>query len=73
MGGTFDRLVAQGHEVHVAYQTSGNIAVSNEDAIRFLEVTQDLLQSDKSKKVENLKQEFKEMNPQHPKPRGIWS
>ena len=71
MGGTFDRLVAQGHEVHVAYQTSGNIAVSNEDAIRFLEVTQDLLQSDKSKKVENLKQEFNEMNPQHPTPRGI--
>jgi glucosamine-6-phosphate deaminase len=71
MGGTFDRLVAQGHEVHVAYQTSGNIAVSNEDAIRFLEVTQDLLQSDKSKKVEMVKQELNEMNPQHPTPRGI--
>lgn len=27
MGGTFARLVEQGHEVHVAYQTSGNIAV----------------------------------------------
>lgn len=27
MGGTFSRLVEQGHEVHVAYQTSGNIAV----------------------------------------------
>jgi len=24
MGGTFDRLVEQGHEVHIAYQTSGN-------------------------------------------------
>ena len=71
MGGTFDRLVDQGHEVHVAYQTSGNIAVSNEDAIRFLEVTQDLLKSDKSKKVEKLKQEFNEINPQHPIPRGI--
>ena len=71
MGGTFDRLVAQGHEVHVAYQTSGNIAVSNEDAIRFLEVTEDLLHSDTSKKVAQLKQEFKEMNPQQPTPRGI--
>jgi glucosamine-6-phosphate deaminase len=35
MGGTLIRLVDQGHEVHVAYQTSGNIAVFDEDAIRF--------------------------------------
>ncbi len=27
MGGTFARLVEQGHEVHVAYETSGSIAV----------------------------------------------
>ena len=32
MGGTFLRLVDQGHEVHVAYQVSGNIAVFDEDA-----------------------------------------
>ncbi|SED66428.1 glucosamine-6-phosphate deaminase [Tenacibaculum sp. MAR_2010_89] len=38
MGGTFDRLVEQGHEVHVAYQTSGNIAVSDDDALKFAEV-----------------------------------
>ena len=30
MGGTFERLVDQGHDVHVAYQTSGNIAVKDE-------------------------------------------
>eukprot|EP01132_Coremiostelium_polycephalum_P001472 gene1472-1856_t len=35
MGGTFIRLCDQGHEVHVAYQTSGNIAVWDDDAIRF--------------------------------------
>lgn len=35
MGGTLIRLVAQGHEVHVAYQTSGNIAVFDDDAISF--------------------------------------
>ena len=39
MGGTFDRLVAQGHEVHVAYQTSGNIAVSDEEALKFAEIS----------------------------------
>ncbi|GGZ85807.1 glucosamine-6-phosphate deaminase [Algibacter mikhailovii] len=42
MGGTFDRLVEQGHEVHIAYQTSGNIAVSDEEALKFAEITQNL-------------------------------
>ncbi len=37
MGGTFQRLVDQGHEVHVAYQTSGNIAVHDFDALRYAE------------------------------------
>ena len=39
MGGTFDRLVSQGHEVHVVYQTSGNIAVSDYEALKFAEVS----------------------------------
>ena len=43
MGGTFLRLVDQGHEVHVAYQTSGNIAVHDHDAFRFIDFTIDLL------------------------------
>ncbi len=42
MGGTFDRLVEQGHEVHIAYQTSGNIAVSDEEALKFAEIAQSL-------------------------------
>lgn len=42
MGGTFDRLVDQGHDVHVAYQTSGNIAVSNEEALKFAEISKAL-------------------------------
>jgi glucosamine-6-phosphate deaminase len=37
MGGTFQRLVDQGHDVHVAYQTSGNIAVHDFDALRYAE------------------------------------
>ncbi|WP_335966427.1 glucosamine-6-phosphate deaminase [Galbibacter sp. PAP.153] len=40
MGGTFSRLIEQGHEVHVAYQTSGNIAVTDEEALKFAEVAQ---------------------------------
>jgi glucosamine-6-phosphate deaminase len=41
MGGTFIRLVDQGHEVHVAYQTSGNIAVFDDDAVRFADFVRD--------------------------------
>jgi glucosamine-6-phosphate deaminase len=41
MGGTFIRLVDQGHEVHVAYQTSGNIAVFDAEALRFLDFASD--------------------------------
>lgn len=41
MGGTFQRLVDQGHDVHVAYQTSGNIAVSDDEALRFIDFVVD--------------------------------
>ena len=41
MGGTFQRLVDQGHEVHMAYQTSGNIAVADDEALRFIEFVKD--------------------------------
>lgn len=41
MGGTFQRLVDQGHDVHVAYQTSGNIAVADDEALRFAEFVVD--------------------------------
>ena len=37
MGGTFQRLHDQGNDVHVAYQTSGNIAVTDEFVTRFLD------------------------------------
>lgn len=39
MGGTFMRLHQQNHQVHVAYQTSGNIAVTDEFVTRFLDFT----------------------------------
>ncbi len=46
MGGTFDRLVEQGHDVHVVYQTSGNIAVSDHEALKFAEVMKDVFGHD---------------------------
>ena len=36
MGGTLKRLVDQKHDVHVAYETSGNIAVGDEDMMRYV-------------------------------------
>lgn len=41
MGGTLIRLCKQGHEVHVAYQTSGNIAVWDETALRHVDFVQE--------------------------------
>jgi glucosamine-6-phosphate deaminase len=43
MGGTIIRLVEQGHKVHVAYMTSGNIAVFDHDARRFVDYVDDFL------------------------------
>ena len=41
MGGTFIRLVDHGNDVHVAYQTSGNIAVFDDDVVRFADFAVD--------------------------------
>ncbi|MBP3942218.1 glucosamine-6-phosphate deaminase [Sphingobacteriaceae bacterium WQ 2009] len=41
MGGTFIRLADQGHNIHVAYQTSGNTAVWDDDVLRYLEFAED--------------------------------
>jgi len=50
MGGTLQRLVDQHHDVHVAYQTSGNIAVGDEDVVRIASLFRHLSQSlDKDK------------------------
>ncbi len=42
MGGTFKRLVDQHHDVHVTYQTSGNIAVGDEEVIRYVSFLEDV-------------------------------
>lgn len=45
MGGTLQRLADQNHDVHVAYQTSGNIAVGDEEVIRTVSLIKHLNQS----------------------------
>ena len=60
MGGTFARLIDQGHEVHVAYQTSGNIAVTDEEALKFIEVAENsfLKNQGNTDQLEGLKKSF---------------
>lgn len=63
MGGTFQRLHDQGHEVHVAYQTSGNIAVTDEFVTRFLDFAvgfEDMfgIDSKKSKEISKQAREY---------------
>lgn len=59
MGGTFIRLADQGHNVHVAYQTSGNSAVWDDDVVRYLEFAEDFakLIGFDDKKVQELYRE----------------
>jgi len=59
MGGTFIRLADQGHDVHVAYQTSGNIAVTDEFVTRFLDFVvgfEDIAGIDNERSSEILKE-----------------
>ncbi len=60
MGGTFDRLVEQGHEVHIAYQTSGNIAVSDTDALRYAEISKRICVSEEAQTIIDTIKEKKE-------------
>ncbi len=60
MGGTFDRLIEQGHEVHVVYQTSGNIAVSDTDALRYAEISKRIAPSEEAQKIIDSIKEKKE-------------
>lgn len=52
MGGTFQRLVDQNHDVHVAYQTSGNIAVGDEEVVRYVSLMKSLSDKYNKSKVE---------------------
>ncbi len=54
MGGTFIRLVEQGHDVHVAYQVSGNVAVHDDVVLQSIETSKELGYSDHFEEVKRL-------------------
>lgn len=61
MGGTLRRLVQQGHDVHVAYETSGNIAVGDEEVTRFMHFINGFNQIFDENKDEVIKKKYKEI------------
>ncbi|NGP88362.1 glucosamine-6-phosphate deaminase [Fodinibius halophilus] len=69
MGGTLIRLVEHDHEVHVAYQTSGNIAVFDDDVVRFVDFVSDyndtfgMEQEEADNMLKDIKQFINEKEP----------
>ena len=68
MGGTFIRLVQQGHNVHVAYETSGNVAVHDDVVLQNIDVAHELGFADEFAKVDSI---IKGKRPGEPEPREL--
>ena len=69
MGGTVARLSQHGHELHIAYQVSGNIAVFDHDVIRFLDFIReisDVYGFDSNKANETYHRVVEELKQKHP-------
>lgn len=65
MGGTLRRLVEQGHDVHVAYQVSGNIAVADYELLRPMLLMKNYLEENgdtSSETYKNLTQYLSELD-----------
>jgi len=54
MGGTFIRLVEHGHDVHVAYETSGNVAVHDDVVLQHIDTARELGFGDRYAEVEAI-------------------
>ena len=54
MGGTFHRLVQQGHDVHVAYETSGNVAVYDDVVLQNIDTARELGYGDRFEEIEKI-------------------
>ncbi|MBO7544328.1 MAG: glucosamine-6-phosphate deaminase [Bacteroidales bacterium] len=68
MGGTFIRLVSQGHDVHVAYETSGNVAVHDDVVLQHMDCAFQLGFADKFASVKAL---VDSKIPGEPEPRAL--
>lgn len=68
MGGTFIRLVEQGHDVHVAYETSGNVAVHDDVVYQIIDAARELGFGDRRQEVMDI---IKSRIPGEPEPRAL--
>lgn len=68
MGGTFIRLVEQGHDVHVAYETSGNVAVHDDVVLQHMDAAHELGFADKFDQVKEI---IASKKPGEPEPRAL--
>ena len=68
MGGTFIRLVEQGHDVHVAYETSGNVAVHDDVVLQHMDAANELGFGDRFDEVKAI---IESKKPGQPEPRAL--
>ncbi|MCM1502130.1 MAG: PIG-L family deacetylase [Bacteroidales bacterium] len=68
MGGTFIRLVEQGHDVHVAYETSGNVAVHDDVVLQHMDAAHELGFADEFERVKKI---VASKRPGEPEPREL--
>ena len=68
MGGTFIRLAEQGHDVHVAYQTSGNVAVHDDVVLQHMDAARELGFGDRFDEVKEI---IASKRPGEPEPRAL--
>ena len=68
MGGTFIRLTSQGHDVHVAYETSGNVAVHDDVVLQHMDAAFQLGFADKFEEAKAL---VESKRPGEPEPRAL--
>ena len=68
MGGTFIRLVEQGHDVHVAYETSGNVAVHDDVVLQHMDAANELGFGDRFDEVKEI---IASKKPGQPEPRAL--
>jgi len=68
MGGTFIRLVEQGHDVHVAYETSGNVAVHDDVVYQHIDAARELGYGDR---LDEVKKIIDSKVPGQPEPRAL--
>ena len=68
MGGTFIRLAEQGHDVHVAYETSGNVAVHDDVVLQHMDTARELGFGDRFDEVKAI---IASKKPGEPEPRAL--